>query len=1031
MKRYLRLFLGMVCLLVVSTVEAQLLNVRGIIRDKATGVTLPGVSVMVKGTARGCASDIDGRFEVQANSNDVLTFTFVGMKDLEMPVGGRTSLEVMMEEASEVMEEVMVVAYGTARKESFTGSAEVIGSKQLEKRTLSNVTKAIDGTVAGVQTSSGSGQPGSGAQIIIRGIGSINASSTPLYVVDGVPFEGSLNSINPEDIETMSILKDASASALYGSRGANGVVIITTKKGQQGKVSINFKANVGIQQRAIPKYELLDAGEFMEASWDYARLGYQGMSDEQARETALQNYMQNLGGEQYNPFTLPSEQLIDPATGKMVDGVQMKWHDDWLDEAMRSTPIRQEYSLTARGGNDRSQFMISGAYLKEEGLILQSGFDRLSLRGKIDALLKDWWKAGLSIGLSLTKTNNIMSSGSDAYNVWYAGMLMGPIYPLYVRDTEGNVVLENGVPQYDFGGTRPFLSNSHTIALLHQDKNTSKNDNASVRAYFELGDKTNAKLGFLKDFKFTVNLGADYKLSSEHQFLNPFTGSAETTNGRMTKTNQRMLSYTMNELLSYNRSFGKHTLDVLAGHEYYDLSTETLSGIRTGFMFSDEKDLVGGTTIIDANSYGDNYRIQAFLSRLNYNFADKYYLSASFRTDGSSRFHKDNRWGNFWSVGASWRMSEEHFMKSLAWLNNLTLKVSYGQQGNDAVGTYYAWQRTYQYGYANGSFPGVATLQLENKNLKWEKNNNLNFGIEAKMFHQRLSVSLEAYLKKTEDMLLYKTLPISSGYSGIYENIGSMKNRGFDFTFSGIPVQTQRFHWQSTLLVSRYNNEVTALAGGEDRISLGNRVIQVGEAAYSFYMYKAAGVDPETGNQLYWTKEGEKTPNASQAEKEILGSRIPDVYGSFSNDFSYRGFDLQILLTYSLGGKILDNNYTSLMTGTQYGTNFHKDMARRWRKPGDITDVPRLASGYIPAATDRFLVDASYLGIKNISLGYTFDLKGLGRAGIRALRLSVTGDNLHTFTKLKGINPQFDFTGGQAFTYIPVRNISFGIDLSF
>lgn len=1017
---------------------AQQRMVKGKVIERESGQPLPGVSVVVAGTTKGTATAVNGTWSLQVNEKDVLVFSFVGMQEVRKPVAGHQTIDVAMVPDAVAMDEVMVVAYGTAKKESFTGAAEVIGGERLEKRAVADISKAVDGVVAGVQATSGSGRPGSGASLIIRGIGSLNAETSPLYVVDGVPFEGSINSINPNDIENMSVLKDASASALYGARGANGVVMITTKRGSAGKTELNFKATVGIVQRAIPEYEMMNAAEFMAANYDYTRFALMtsGMDELKANEEALSRYIQNLGGEQYNPFTVGSAALIDQSTGKVVDGAVLKWDDNWLDAIMRDIPVRQEYQFSARGGNDKTTYLLSFGYLNEQGLAIRSGFDRLSVRLNLDSHLRDWLKAGMSSSYALTQSDNIPSSGTSNSNVWYSARTIAPIYPLYVRDVAtGQLVLKNGEKQYDYGEQRPYLKNFNSVALLYEDESGTKDDNLSMRAYLEFGNKNNERIGFLRDLKLTVNGGMDYKLEAEHVFYNPFTGNAVQDRGKMTKAQTRTLSYTVNELLNYSHKFGLHDIDVLIGHEYYDTETETLQGVRTGFLFGDASDLTEGSTVQDGNSLANRYRVMSFLSRVNYSFNDRYYLSGSFRTDGSSRFYKDNRWGCFWSLGASWRMSEEAFFGEVAWLDNLTLKVSYGQQGNDAIGAYNAWQRTYMYGYSNGYYPGVRISQLENKNLKWEKNNNLNAGIEAKMLNGRLSVSLDAYYKKTTDMLLFRSLPLSSGYSGVYENVGNMKNIGFDLTLSGMPVRTDAFTWVSTLLVSKYKNEVTKLAGGKD-ISFGAQIAREGEPIYSFYLWESAGVDSETGDQLYWredavTGERTKTASSSAATRQLMGSRIPKMYGSFTNSFTYKGFDLSLMLTYSLGGKVLDSNYATLMGADTFGRNWHKDMNRRWRNPGDVTDIPRLENGYSVATNDRFLFSASYLSIKNVSLGYNIRLSGPQAQYRSSMRISLTGDNLCTFAALKGMDPQYNFTGGQSFGYATVKSWNLGVDITF
>lgn len=1012
---------------------AQQLTVSGVVTDEATDEPMVGVTVICPRTQMGGVTDVDGKYTVKVTRGDVLEFSYVGMKTESVTIVEQTRLDVAMVSDAVDVETVMVVAYGTAKKSSFTGSAEVVGSKQLESRPVSNITKALDGNVAGIQTTSGGGAPGSGAQILIRGIGSINASSTPLYVVDGAPYDGSINSISPDDIASVTVLKDASAAALYGSRAANGVIIVTTKRGSAGRTVINFKGSVGVMQRALPEYEQLSQGQYMEANYDYVRnqLITDGMDADAASQQALNTYMGNLGGEKYNPFNIASNQLIDPATGKLVEGAESRWNDNWLDAAMRDVAIRQDYQLSARGGNDLLQYFASMGYTNEDGIAINTGFERLSTRVSLTSQVKPWINMGLSAAYSMVNSNNIPSTGYSQDNIWYAGRMIAPIYPLYERDDQGALVYKDGQPVYDFGVTRPNQKNFNSVALLRDDQTYGKSDNLNIRASLELGDK-NMNVKFLRDLRFKMTYSMDYTNSQDHQFYNPFTGNAVTTAGKMYKTQRRMSSYTLNEMLSYNKSIKGHTVDVMVGHEFYEMADANLSAARTGFLYNGANNLGEGSTIVDANSSSNLFRLDAFLSRVNYNYKDRYFFEGSYRIDGSSRFYSDNRWGHFWSIGGSWRISEENFMRaSRRWLDNLSLKASYGVQGNDGVGTYYAWQQTYKYGFANGSYPGVYMSQLENKNLKWEMNKAFNVGIDARFLKGRLGASIEYYHRNTDDLLLYRPLPLSSGFDGIYENVGNMANDGVEITINATPVVARDFRWQTMLIIGHMSNKVLKLSDGQDRIITGNQVIQVGSPIYSFYLSRSLGVDPNTGDEIFAAAGGGTTTDGALAEREIMGSRIPDVSGSFNNIFSYKGLELAINISYSVGGSVLDNNYISMMSTDKFGSSWHKDMERRWRKPGDVTDVPRLESGMTMVASDRYLKDASYLSLRNVTLGYTFNFKNRRQVGISALRLYLSGDNLATLSALKGMDPQASFVGSTSFAYAPVSTISFGVDLTF
>ncbi len=1022
---------------------SQTREITGTVIDKHDKSPLPGVSVVVKGNpSTGVATDVNGKFSLKVNDSDVLVFSFIGMKPQEVAVKGQTNLTIELEPASETLDEVMVVAYGTAKKESFTGSAEVVSADKLQERTVANVTKALDGQVAGVISTSGSGQPGSGASVRIRGYGSINASSNPLYVVDGVPYDGNINAINPNDIETLTVLKDASAGALYGARGANGVVMITTKRGKNGheKINLTLKANVGISDRAIPRYETLNTKDWLEMTYrayynDYVYVdGYNANYVHDKVVSSINNTIFSNGI--YNPYDKVATELFD-ANGKIASNAQLKYNEDWMDEIETSNPIRQEYTLTADGGTEKTKYMLSMSYLNEDGLLKETSFERYTGRVNVDMKPKEWLNIGLGANYSRNKTDFLDFTGASTSNVWYSAQLMAPIYPVYEKDAQGNTIIDaNGKKVFDYGKNRPAgaQANFNCVATLYEDKMASSSDNVSARGFFEL-----AKWGF----KFRTNIGIDNVNTYQTTYYNPIFGNAAGY-GRLSKYNSRTFSYTMNELLSYEKKIGEHAFDIMAGHEFYSYKYNYLMAQKTGFPFAGIMELGPGTTIADANSYEDNYTVQSFLSRANYNYAEKYYLSASFRTDGSSRFHKDNRWGKFWSVGASWRLSQEEFMDSFSnWLDNATLKASYGVQGNDNIGSLYAWQSFYDLGYANAGRPGAAVSSLETPALKWELSKNLNIGLEVRIFN-RLNATVEWYKKKTTDMLLAYPMATSLGFDSYNANAGSMTNTGWDITLSGDIIKTNDWNWNMTLMGSTIKNKVNKLTKSGAPIISGSRIIKEGEELYAFYVVRSAGVDPMTGSQLYYAFDtdinGDKIKgseyvtadrNLANGKREIFGSRIPDLYGSISNSVHYKGIDFSILLTYSIGGKMLDGIYNDFMNPLYMGQGRHKHSLRAWQKPGDITDIPRLTANPQDLVTDKSLIDASYLSIKNIQLGYTFGKKLLGRSGIETLRVYATADNLAIFTHLKGMDPQYNFTGGTDYSYTPNRVFSLGVDLKF
>lgn len=1051
MKKLLLLIIAS-CFAAVS-LFAQTKQISGKVSSADDGSPIPGVSVVVKGTTNGTTTNIDGEFTLIVPENETLVFSFVGMKTVEVPVTAQTIYNVSLENEVIGVDEVMVVAYGTAKKESFTGSAGVVNNDVLEKRPVADISKALEGQIAGVQSTSGSGQPGEGAEIVIRGFGSINSSNNPLYVVDGVPFDGNLNSINPGDIETMTILKDASAGALYGSRGANGVVVITTKKGQAQKLSIEFKASYGLSNRAIKPYETLNTADFIEASFQ----GYKnsliyndGVHPDLAGAMAVEAMKGSSGifgsNEMYNPYDMPVSQLIDPQTGKVNPNANLLYESDWLGEITNKNASRQEYQLYLNGGSEDSKIFASIAYLNEEGLLKTTGFERIT--GRIGAELnpKEWFKFGGNVNFSKTDMNYLGYEGTSSYsNVWSSAQFMAPIYPVYVQDEQGNPVLsETGEKQFDYGLSRPpgAVPNWNPVATLYEDAYENVADNLSGRFHFNLlGSGMRSALDGLS---LTTNVGFDYVNTNETVYWNPDFGNAATIGGYLDKLNNRNFSYTINELLRYEKDFGKHSLNVLAGHEFYKLVINELEGAKSGFPYSGIKELAPGSTTSYLTSFEDNYAIESFLSNITYDFSDKYYLSASFRTDGSSRFHKDYRWGQFWSLGASWRVSEEEFIKGVEFIDNLKLKASYGKQGNDKILTYYGWQSLYNLDWANANMNGALLSSLENTSIKWEENNNFNVGVEGTLW-SRIEFGLEYYQRRTVDMLMEKPMATSLGFDSYWANVGEMLNSGFEFNSKINAVSTPNLRWTATLNLTTLKNEIVELDGEKDQIVDQDVIQRKGEEINSYYVTQSAGVDITTGAQLYWVYDLDESGNpgelyvsndfqkASQCKK-IAGSRIPDFYGAFGSSFQiYKNIDFSFMTTFSVGGDIIEYVYNSLLNPTYVGTNYAANIKRAWRKPGDVTDIPRIQNdtGFSRPLNDSQLVDASYLAIKNLTLGYTLPKNALQGLGVSSLRAYVALDNVAMFSHLKGMNPQNNLDGTTDYTYTPVRTSLIGLELKF
>lgn len=1046
-----RIVLFMTCLFVMIGLATAQTRVQGTVTSAEDGEPIVGATVLVKGTTVGTVTDIDGKFVLTGipSSAKTLVISYVGMKTQEVAI--RSSVRVSLASDAEVLDDVIVVAYGTAKKSSFTGSAANVDNKKLEMRPITSVTNGLEGQATGVLMTSASGQPGSTGSIRIRGYGSINASSAPLYVVDGIPFDGSLSSINPSDIESMTILKDASAGALYGARGANGVVMITTKQGKEGKTNVTWRSTVGWSERAQKPYDMLNQKEFVQLSYEAIRnglifnSGYSWADAEAAARASLggSSYLGGSAGEQYNPFKNYSwSELIDPATGLVRDDAKSVYDEQWMDNLLR-TGFRQEHQMNVNGGTEKTKYMISLGYLNEDGILKTTGFERYTGRANVNTQVNDWFQANLNIGLSQSRQNYSDYDGSSTSNPWYSSQFVSPLFPVYLRDAAGNIVNDEfGKPTLDYGETgRPGSYNDfNPLGGLTLDKAKIQNDGASVRTGVTFGGDSD-KLGAFKGLKLQVNFGADYRNTSYMGYMNMYHGNQANAGGYLKKESTRTLSYTLNQLLTYTRSFGRHNLDVLAGHEYYSYHYQNLDAAKTNLV-DGIYELRPATTTVNADSYSNDYRIESWMGRINYNFDDKYYLSASVRTDGSSRFHKDNRWGTFWSVGANWRVTKEAFMQNVSWVNNLNVKASYGEQGNDELGTLYAWQSLYSLSYANGNNIGGFVASLENKDISWEKNANLNVGIEAALFDNRVRLNAEYYNKKTKDMLLNYPMATSTGFNGYDANVGDMRNSGFEVELGLTPVRTQDFEWNLTWMGSTVNNKVLHLTKESPEIISGIRIIKEGYELNTFYMAKSAGVDPQTGAQLYWAYDKDDNGNITNeyitsdvakasTSKYFLGSRIPDLYGSIGTDLTWKGLTLSVLTTYSIGGKIYDSLYAGSMNNMYYNNNWNRHALRRWTQPGDVTDVPRIEVGGKYATTDRFLVDASYFAIKNVTLSYSLPRTWMRSAGLNAVRLFGSIDNLALFTHLQGMDPQYSFSGGTNYDYTPNRTYSVGIEVNF
>lgn len=1055
----------------VGIVSAQNVQVKGTVKDAASGESIPFVSVVLKGTMTGTSADLDGAFALSVPSDGVLVFSNIGYTKIEVPVSGRSVLDVTMSEDAEFLDDVIVIAYGTATKESFTGSASMVKSEEISKKISTSVTSALAGSTPGVQLISSSGDPTSnGGSIRIRGIGSMEASSAPLIVLDGVPFEGQISDINPNDVESMSVLKDASASAIYGHRGANGVVLITTKKAKAGEATVRFDSRFGSNSRLVPNYDVIDnPAQYYETYYtllynSYLYAGYSSADSYAYADKTL--FDEGNGGLGYQVYTVPEGEkfigtnfkLNPNATLGYTDGEYYYTPDNWYDETFHNS-FRQEYNLSISGSSDKFNYYASAGFLDDGGSVSNSNYKRYTARVNTDYQVKPWFKLITNMGFTHSNSQSA-SYDADTFgssgSIFYIVNNMGPIYPLYVRNADGSIKTDNGRTVYDSNNTnfkRPnFVGNA--VRDNENDKDLTLRDSFT--------GKWGVVLTPVKGLSIQANVGVTAD-NSRNNFLGSIFGSAAaiTQDGYAFVQHERLFTINQQFLAEYKTDFNgsDHNFDILAGYEQYNNKNQVLYG-SNDHLFNPtigELSNADGTSKKNVKSYTNSHLSKGFLARAQYDYQEKYFFSTSYRRDASSYFAPGHQWGNFYSVGLGWLISEEDFMMNVESVDMLKLKASYGVQGNDNLGAYYPYSDSYEHQFNEET--GEYSLALKykgNTDLTWETSKALNYGLDFELFKGYLNGSLELFSRKTEDLLYMKDVPLSAGNptGEIPVNVGSILNKGFELTVDGNIINNKNFSWTWNANFSHYNNSIVELdeSVSEKGIRGGNFIYAIGGSLYNAYVRKYAGVDPESGAALYYYQDKDEDGNYVGEEKTSsdfslanqfdVGSVLPKLYGGFGTAIRVFDFDASIQLSYQLGGRFYDGSYQALMhTQKNAGQAMHKDQLNAWTPENTDTDVPRLDGDIQVAQTavDRFLVSSNYLSINNVTIGYTLPAKLSRAISMQSLRLYVAGENLALFTARQGVDPRASlglgsYSSGSGLNtgrYGTMRNITAGITLTF
>ena len=1050
---------------------AQTKVITGTVTSADDGTTLPGVSVTVKGTTVGTITNINGVYTLNVPENaQTLVFSFVGMKTAEQEIGGQSVINVALSPDVLGIDEVVVVGYGTATKQSFVGSVSEVKAQNIQDKAVSNISTSLAGEAAGVQVINTSGQPGSTATIRIRGYGSVNGNRDPLYVLDGVPYSGELNAINPNDIASTTILKDATATAIYGSRGANGVILLTTKTGQAGKSVIEVDVKRGMNVSGIPRYSTIKSPEkYIELSWE--ALYNKGVARGEADPTAYANDNLFSGSgitPKYNMWNVDGADLINPETRMINSGVTRKYNpENWEDYGFQNSS-RTEGNITFRGGNEKTKFFTSFGFLNDVGYIINSDFTRYNATINLQSNIRSWLTTTARMTYSGTETNNNGQTEDSGSIFWFVDNLP-PIYPLFLRDDNGDKIADPiyGGYQYDYGVGRGFGALTNSIADAHYDRSRAHNN--------QVTGNFSASIHFMRGLTLENTFGGQYYMNRYYDLRNPFYGSAagESQKGYVWHYDTQLKSYNLLNLLRFKRTFGIHNVEALVAHESNSWERQRNTASKSKMVLPGIADLNNFVRVAaPPTSYTDRVRLESYFGQINYNYNNKYYLSTSVRRDGTSRFIGDNKWDTFGSAGLSWVVSSEPFMDNLPIVSFLKYKISYGIVGEQQGVGFYPAYITFDVNNLNDEI-SISERDIGNPDLTWEKSKMFQTGLEFG-FGNFLDGSVDYFQKNTDNLVFDRRVGPSVGYALITVNDGELRNSGLEFDLTAHLIKTHDYELNLTFNGSLLSNELIRMP--IDPATSEPKVLDIdgrfgrskGHSLYDFYVREWAGVDPADGTAMWFEYYDDANSNgildtgeeisslfeytranpdavisktttkryANATQKYVGKSAIPKVRGAFRLEGKVKNFDVSAQFLYSLGGYAYDFVYAALMDNDAIGANnWSTDILERWQKPGDLTDVPRLSSGYdtnVGSTSTRFITKSDFLSLNNIRVGYTVPTNFTNRFGISSLNVFATGDNLFLLTARDGFNPSTDEAGtSDWYTYAPLTTYTVGLRVKF